>query len=380
LADEESAHSHGRKDMLVRLAAVIAAAQALEGDDVNWEQAVTIFSAIGKGVAARCVSSHTHDFVKRWWAAFIMTGSVTDAARSGRPPLVPDEVAAEAAKLVKSGQWVQRVIRQQRFQVQVLFRTIPQAIRSVPRLSAICDQYGVTTEQLRNAMERVDHDLVRHTMHFKYAHSVDQLRERQRFCQEALASLGSTPAERVAILDRMVWWDEGGVSLCSLQNKAVHVWGSKEKLQNCDVLHFPEVQGQADCKIHFGIGVTSHVKFAHQNGLVHFEFTTGTTYMKRLHNKFDTDGGEEHEYQVSITLVTYQVAKCIVPHKAVHVYCLQQLHHMHVCFAHVAAGKHHTMLSRCNSNGCQHYLWLLQVTFMHAHQTHTCIESTEIAA
>jgi hypothetical protein len=379
LAAEESSHSHSRKNTLVRVAAVIAVAQALEGDNVNWHGASAIFKTIGQGVAARCVGDHILAFLQRWWTAFIMTGSVHDAPRSGRPPLVPDDVAAEAAELVKLGQWVPRFARGQRLEERVLFRSIPQAIRAVPRLGQICQQHGVTSEQLRNAMERVDSDLVRRTLHFKYAHSAEQLEERQSFCQRTLALLGAMPAEQSPILDRMVWWDEGGVSLCSLENRAVRVWGSRDALQNCDVLHLPAVQGQKDCKIHFGIGVTSHPKFAHCNGLVHFEFTTGTTFMKRLKNKFAADGQEEHEYQVSTTLVTYQVAKGIVPHKAVHVYCLQQLHHMHLCFAHETAGEHHTLLSSCNSNGCQHCLWLLQVTFVHTHQTHTCVEGCEIA-
>lgn len=308
--------------MLVRLAAVIAAACALQGDCVNWETAAAIFKEIGGGLPAQAVRSHVPEFLRRWWAAFITTGSVEDAPRSGRPPLVPGDVASEAAELVKAGQWVSRVIRQQHYEEQVLFRSIPQAIRVTPRLGQICQQYGVTSEQLRNAMERVDPDLVRHTLHFKYAHSAEQLQERQSFCQRTLASLGSMRAEQTAQLDRMVWWDEGGVSLSPVENRAVRVWGSRGALRSVDVLHWPAARGQADCKIHFGIGVTSHPAFVRDNGLVHFEFTTGTTFMKRLHIKFAADGGEEHQYKVSTSLVTDQVAKSIIPHLAVRVYCL----------------------------------------------------------
>ena len=322
MAPEQSAHSHGRKSILVRMAAVIAVASALEADSVDWAEAATIFKHIGKGVPAQAVSGHVTDFLQRWWLAFITTGSVDDAPRSGRPPLVPDDVAAEAAQLVKEGHWVWRVVKQQRLREQVLFRSIPQAIRAVPRLVQICQQHGVTSEQLRNAMERVDADLVRHTMHFKYAHTAEQLKERQAFCIAALARAGSTQAEQAPELDKLVWWDEGGVSLSSVEGRAVRVWGSREALHGCDVLHLPAVQGQADCKIHFGIGVTSHPRFLDCGGLVHFEFTTGTTCMKRLYNKFDADGGEEHQYKVSSTLVTNQVAQCIVPHLAVHAYCL----------------------------------------------------------
>jgi hypothetical protein len=53
---------------------------------------------------------------------------------------------------------------------------------------------------------------------------------------------------------------------------------------------------------------------------------------------------------------------------------------MSLCFATVTGGEHHTLLSRCSSNGCQHNVWLLQVTFVHAHQTQTCIKCGVVAA
>ena len=322
LDDEELARSHGRKAMLVRQAAVIAAAKALEGDAVNWDVAVSIFKDIGGGLPARAVGSHIRDFVRRWWDAFITTGSLEDAPRSGRPPLVPDSVAAHAAELVKAGQWVPRVAGQLRFHVQLLFRTIPAAVHALPELGQICEEYGVTSEQLRNAMERVDHDLVRHALRFKYAHSAEQMQGRQSFCRQMLAALLDIPAAQAAILDRFLWWDEGGVSLSAVEHKAVYVWGGRGALQSYDVLRFPGVHGGGDCKIHFGIGVSSHPAFARSNGLVYFEFTTGTTAIKRLRNMCDDDEEEQHRYKVRNKLLQDQDAKVIVPQQAVHAYCL----------------------------------------------------------
>jgi hypothetical protein len=362
------------------MAAVIAVARATEGDAVDWAKASAIFKEIGNGLPAQAVGSHVAVFLRHWWLAFITTGSIDDAPRSGRPTLVPDDVAAEAAELVKAGQWVQQVAGQQRYRVQVLFRSIPQAIRAVPRLGQICHIFGVTSEQLRNAMERVDPNLVQRTLCFKYAHSAEQLQTRQTFGRAQRAAVGRTPAEWAPEMDRMVWWDEGGLSLSSNENRHIRVWVDKDTLQGYDVLHWPAASGRGDCKIHFGIGVTSHPAFIRSNGLVYFEFTTGTTFMKRLHNKFAEDGGEEHQYKVSTAPVTDEVAKCIVPHLAVHAYCLQQLHHMQLCFAMVTAGEHHTLMSRCNCNGCQHSVWQLQVAFVHTHQTHTCIECGITAA
>jgi hypothetical protein len=336
------------------VAAVIACAQAFNDGEVNWAQAWSNMKAIGNGVPAQALGSHPHDFMKQWWVSFITTGNVEDAERSGRPPLIPDEEAAEAAELVKEGQWVWRQPKSQGIKTHVLFSSIPAAIRAVPRLAQICRDHNATSDQLRSAMERVDSDLTRRTLHFKFAHSAEQLEERQSFCQQTLASMDEMPAARVAELDNMVWWDEGGVAVSALEHRSVRVWGSRAAMHSFDVLHLPSVQGQADCKIHFAIAVTSHPAFSNCNGLLYFEFTTGTTCMRRLHNKLVEDGDEEHEYRVSKQVVTYPVAKCIVPHMAVHVYCLQQFCHMHVCFEHVALSKHHTLLSTCNINSSKH--------------------------
>lgn len=290
--------------MLVRVAAVIAVAISMVNDQVDWRRAAATFKTIGGGVPARLVVSHTSDFVKRSWINFINTGSVNDAPRSGRPPLLPDEEAARAAELVKQGQWLWRLPRSLNLKTQVLFRSIPQAIHAVPELGQICRDYGITSDQLRTAMERVDPDLTRHTLNFKYAHSAELLTERQDFSKRMLGSLAPTAAARAAQLNKMIFWDEGGVAISALEHQSIQVWGSREAMQSCDVLHLPAVRGQADCKIHFGIGVTAHPKFEEHNGLVHFDFTTGTTHLKRLHNKFADDGGEEREYRVSTPAFT----------------------------------------------------------------------------
>ena len=319
---EELQHSHGRKPMPVRVAGVIAAAKAFDGDKVNWTLAQSIFEDMGGGLPARAVGSYIPYVLQRWWTAFITTGSVYDAHRSGRPTLVPDDLAAEAAELVKKGTWVKRVVGRQEFDVQVLYRTIPSAVNADARLRAICEQCGVTSEQLRNAMERVDPNLVRHTLHFKYAHSAEQMQGRRSFCQQMLEAVSDIPAARTATLDRFLWWDEGGVSLSAVENRPVCVWAERGALQSYDVLRWHGVSGGRECKIHFGIGVSSHPAFIRSNGLVYFEFTTGTTAIKRLHNVFAADRGDEHVYQVRLYLLPDQVAKCITPHLAVHAYCL----------------------------------------------------------
>lgn len=309
---------------MVRIAAVISAAQALAGNEVDWKLAVANFKSIGQGAPASHVASHHTDYIKKWWGNFITHGNVDDAPRPGRPPLLPDDVAQHAADLVKEGQWVWALPAHVHVRKQVLFRSIPQAIRTLPELSAICSQYNITSDQLRNAMERVDPDLTMHTFHFKYAHSAELLVRRQSYCKEKMAWLEAEEAARTPQLDSIVWWDEGTVQISALEHRSIRLWSSKEALHSVDVLHLPAVQGQLPCKIHFIIAVSSHPACTPTNGLVYFEFTTGTTHGKRLQNYFREDDGEVHEYQVSKSGLTDCVAKCIVTHQAVQLYCLQQ--------------------------------------------------------
>lgn len=366
---KESSHSHGRKPLPVRVGAVKAAAKADTDGEVDWALAVAIFKKIEGGIYGHAVSSHHADFLKHCWHRFTTTGSVADAPRSGRPPLIPDEEAARAAELVKQGRWVWRQPKSQGVREQVLFRSIAQAIRELPELATLCHQYGVTSSQLRCAMERADPDLTLHTLHLKYAHSAEQLEERQGFCLGKLAALPESPSQRMALLDSMVWCDEGGVAISALEQRSVRVWGSKAAKPSCDVLHLPAAKGQKDCKLHFFIAVSSHPAYRGSNGLVYFEFTTGTSAMRRLHNTLDQDEDEAYEYQVSHLPFTDCVAKCIITHMAVHVYRLYEIQPLRACFHPIAMGKHHTWLSCCNCNCCKHHLWLLHVAFMHPHQS-----------
>ena len=303
-----SAMSYGRKAHLVRLAAIIAAAQAIDNDKVDWPTAVAKFKSIGNGSPGHAVSSHPTDFIKRWWRNLITYGNLDDAPRPGRPPLVPDEVAKRAAELIKQGQWVSQRSRTSGVRKQVLFRSIPQAIRALPELQQMLVDHRVTSDQLRHAMLRVDADLTQRTLHFKYAHNSEQLGERQAYAKEKLAWLDATIPGRTYQLDTFVWWDEGGVSISGLEHKAVRVWGSKAAMARYDVLHLPSFKGQKECKIHFIVAVSSHPAFARTNGLVYFEFTTGTTSLRRKYNTFGEDDGEPYEYRVSTDPFTYCVS------------------------------------------------------------------------
>ena len=322
LAAKGISHSHSRKPKGVRQAAVISAAQAFDGVKVHWARAVTTFKKMAGGIPAKAVGTRPLAFIKKWWNTFSATGSLDDAPRSGRPPLLPDDVAQRASELVKGGKWVSVKPYKSRVKQLVLFTSIPQAIQEVPELRDICRQYDLTSDRLRNAMERVDPDLTLHTYHFKYCHPAELVKERQQFCRDMLSKLEPSVAASIPVLEQYVWWDEGGVAISALKKNSIRVWGSKEQLKQCDVVHLPSVQGQEDCKVHFIVAVSAHPAYTATNGLVYFEFTTGTTAMKRLLNTYGQDGEEPYKYMVICTHFTYNVAKYIITHMAVHMYCL----------------------------------------------------------
>lgn len=379
LPHKKGDQAHGRTPRLVRLAAIIAGAKAFTGKKVDWSKAVAFFKSIGKGVPARHVASHRLAYLKQRWRNFIKWGNIDDAPRSGRPPLLADAVAQRAAELVKAGQLVRALPPHTHVMKKVLFRSIPQAIRAVPELAAMCSEHNISSAQLLHAMQRVDPDLKLHTFHFKYAHTEKQLEVRQNYCREKVAWLDPMTAARRVQLERFVWWDEGTVQIGDLEHKTIKAWGSKEGLHSVDVLHLPSVKGQQPCKIHFIIAVSSHPAFHRTNGLVYFEFTTGTTHDKRLWNVYEGDEAGAHKYKVSNSVFTDCVAKSIITHQAVQPYCLQQPRVLHACLQPVSASKHHTPLRCCSSNSSHHCCWLLQVTLMHPHQPHTCIDCCQVA-
>ena len=53
-----------------------------------------------------------------------------------------------------------------------------------------------------------------------------------------------------------------------------------------------------DVKVRFWLGVSSHPTFAATNGLVFWDFTTGTTDIKRLYNTMGQEDGDAYEYKV----------------------------------------------------------------------------------
>lgn len=293
-------HSKGPKPLPYRIAAVQAVAAAFIDGIIDWDKATAVFKGLDNGSYADGVSGHYKDFLRRNWKHFCKTGRVDDADRSGRPPKLPEQEAKRAADLIKAGKWVWVLPKKNGIKRQVYFRTIPQAIKEVPALQQLVEKYHLTADALRHRMLKADPDLMRHTLTMKYDHDAASMRARQEYCKEMLAAISSGPTERQAFLESLVFCDEATVLLSTTQDKKIHVWASKEDFNKNTVLHMPHVKGYKDCKIHFFIAVSAHPAFSAKNGLVYWEFTTGTTALQRYHNTKDQEPREPFNYQVGL--------------------------------------------------------------------------------
>jgi len=299
MSTEELKHSKGPKPSQYRIAAVLSAAAARTDAGVDWDQAASNFKSFDKGSYAKGVGVNLRDFLQRWYGNFLDTGNVADTYRSGRPHKLPREEALRAAEIVKRGKWVEVLPKGSGILRLQLFRTIAEAVKESPELQQICAHYTLTADQLRSRIRKADPDLVWATITMKYDHSDRDMDCRKKFCEDMQRAMKADPRGQEAFLQQMVFCDEGSVVLSDREDQSVHVWDSKAEPKHPTVMHMPHRSGHKPCKIHFFIAVSAHPAFADQNGLVYWEFTTGTTALKRHNNKLDEEDGQAYNYQVS---------------------------------------------------------------------------------
>ena len=301
LSAKELAHSKGPKPLPYRIAAVEAVAAVKEGSSIDWAKAFKVFKGLDNGSYARGVGRHYKQFLERMWNHFHKTGRVDDAYRSGRPPKLPEAEAIEAANMVKAGKWVLLLPIKNGIKRRAYFRTIPQAIKELPDLQQIVKKYNLTADALRHRMLKVDPDLTRRTITMKYDFDADSMKARQEHCKKMLAATSAGPTQRQAFLESLLFGDEASVTISSTDTKGIKVWVSKGDFRSNTVLHMPRLKGFKECKVHFFIVVSAHPAFADQNGLVYWEFTTGTDALKRYHNTLDQEGEVPFKYQVGLS-------------------------------------------------------------------------------
>jgi hypothetical protein len=146
---------------------------------------------------------------------------VEDAAGRGRKVKLPDEVATEAAKLVKAGFEVRPVRGSQSLPARRNgFHTIGDAVRRVPRLKEILDNYDITADHLLRRMHAVDPGLHWGRVDVKAALTDAHKLTRLTYARKVLALIAQDPS----FLDFVVWVDEVKIWLFSGKASDVHVW------------------------------------------------------------------------------------------------------------------------------------------------------------
>jgi transposase-like protein len=299
LTPEEQRHRRTGKTPEQRKDIIMACSQAMHKGVVNFKQAVLKLKLIGGGKTYSAIAGHWTQIMENTWKKWNRTLSLEDAPRSGRPHKVPEAAAKEAAELITQGIWYSVVKHGREFREKRGYTTIRDACRQLQRLQDIKQQYGVDDAGLLRAMQAAVPGLTRRTLFFKRKFTADELATRLSLATWLLQTMPAGEAERKAWLDRMVWIDEGGVALTDYKKKSVKVWCMKHDVNIHSLVHAPWMKGQKECKVHFIIAVTSHPAFAGTNGVVHWDFTTGTTDIRRRKNTMGQEGGEGFGYQVS---------------------------------------------------------------------------------
>jgi hypothetical protein len=147
------------------------------------EQWETVFKTL-----PRCGKIKRLDrFIKRWYSKWDH-GNYTchDDSRSGRPRLIEELEAAQAAEFVKKGRWVKIKRGKKTFHRLMYYTSIQDAVDNVPELQEILDRNNCTVEQLREAMHAVDPHLKRRRITFKRALSSSEKKNRVQQAEQLL--------------------------------------------------------------------------------------------------------------------------------------------------------------------------------------------------
>jgi hypothetical protein len=296
-----------------------ACCQAMVGDEVDFKLAKRLLCSINHGECYRAMNpKHITGHLQKWWEKWDGGGGEADAHRSGRPVKVPDNVALEAAKLLGQGTWYVTMKKGNGIRHKRGYSSIAEACLQLQRLQQIKQQYRVDNRALLAAVHRVAPTLRQHTVYFKYEFDKDALAARLALATQLLQTMPAGEAERAAWLQRMVWMDEGGIAMSDFKKQHVKVWAWKGDTSLLHLVHAPHIHGQKETKVHFFVAVTSHPAFAVSNGLVHWDFTTGTTDIRRHVNTQDQTDYEAFVYPVSHSAR----ANTVLPYASV--YTLQQ--------------------------------------------------------
>lgn len=222
-------------------------------------------------------TSALHKITHRWGKRFQAGQSLAELPRNKKSKKIPEEVARRAASYLKTGQWMfipGTNTRKAEFEHRY-YTSVQMACAHCPELMAIRTTYNLTNRKFLKAMQQADPSLVRRTVRMRYGLDEDQKAARQ----ERAATLYTRCVREPGWLNRVYFLDECGIVIDNVLKKGAHVYCDAHDAGYKDVIHTEKINGQKTTKLHILAVVNA------QQGPVYLEFTTGTTGIRRRHNK-----------------------------------------------------------------------------------------------
>jgi hypothetical protein len=290
----------------VRLLAVAAAMSCMSSlGVVNFREAGHVFQ-VRLGVFNTVyntepvsISEHPPTFVERWWQHFKTHRDVDDAHRPGRPPKIPNDVALHAAEILCRGYTITRNVDGRQIVEQKFYSTLPEAVGANAELRAVLLQYSETNEQLLHAVHRVAPEVEQRRVSFRHMLSPEEKTHRSTVAAGLLTRYQTDPT----LLDKMVFIDETTLLTHGLKREHIKVWVNGSDTSFKDYTSVPGRAGDP-VKAHVIAAVSAHPAFQDKHGLVYFDFTTGTSFIKRLENKRQDGSTPDPRFVYTVSIVT----------------------------------------------------------------------------
>lgn len=323
------------------------------------------------------VTTNRSRFISHWFNTWRNTGDVEDADRPGRPRLVQEHEAWEAARLITTPRPITYKKGKKTMCTNVYYTTIQEAIDDIPRLKQLVDRLGVNAEQLREAIHFFVPGFEQRRVQFKIALTDEEKDDRVKRCAELLEEYAKDPF----MLYRMVFVDEMSVFNHGDNHDHVHVWVMRGDTAFDDVAHIPMTSLKKTVKAHVIAAVTANPEFKSKGGLVYQEFTTGTTDINRRHNRRLDGSLRVGDYTYGVSMLHFQKQDIVICATLTPQGWELVTHCIHigpcVAFVRYAGGskarcQHNaTTHNWCNVQGCHCCRRVVDVIFMHPHQSVT---------
>lgn len=224
--------------------------------------------------------NHISGFIDKWGKHFLEKGNLLDEHGGGMPSKVPTAAAEEAVKLVKWGYelWLEVTKKEtafssvghNRIKVHRYYTSLLHALADLPRLRAIMRECGCTVAQLWEAMLKVDPNLTKRRVYYKWLLSEKDKHSRQYY-GELLFNIWLSYRAIGNVFYRTVYIDECRIHVGACMSHGVKVICDKHDELVDEIIEVPWLKAHQEITLHFIVAVCPAV------GLWYLSFTTGTT-------------------------------------------------------------------------------------------------------